>query len=150
MFNRLRLRTKLALLLGLSGLAIIACIAFGALTLRDRMTEDRVQELRSVVQSTISIARELEARVDAGKITREQAVARMRDVIHPLRFNGGNGYISIVNDDGDLIIHGADPSLEGKPSPAADSDGSEMPRPAANAVISIFQPWPRRSWPPMI
>ena len=25
-----------------------------------------------------------------------------------------------------------------------------MPRPAANAVTSIFQPWPMRSWPPMI
>jgi hypothetical protein len=29
-----------------------------------------------------------------------------------------------------------------KAAPAADSDGNEMPRPAASALISIFQPWP--------
>lgn len=32
---------------------------------------------------------------------------------------------------------------------AADSEGSEMPRPAASAPISIFQPWPARSAPPI-
>ena len=33
---------------------------------------------------------------------------------------------------------------------AADSDGSEMPRPAASALISIFQPLPACSTPPMM
>ncbi len=32
---------------------------------------------------------------------------------------------------------------------AADSDGREMPRPAASALISICQPWPARSAPPI-
>gem|GEM_PF-6301544 len=32
---------------------------------------------------------------------------------------------------------------------AADSEGSEIPRPAASALMSICQPWPARSWPPM-
>ena len=36
-----------------------------------------------------------------------------------------------------------------KAAPAADSDGSEMPRPAASALISIFQPLPTCSTPPM-
>ena len=36
-----------------------------------------------------------------------------------------------------------------KAVPAADSDGSEMPRPAASALISIFQPLPTCSTPPM-
>ena len=33
---------------------------------------------------------------------------------------------------------------------AAASDGSEMPRPAASALISIFQPLPACSTPPMM
>ncbi len=32
---------------------------------------------------------------------------------------------------------------------AAESEGSEMPRPAASALISIFQPWPACSLPPI-
>jgi hypothetical protein len=32
---------------------------------------------------------------------------------------------------------------------APDMAGSEIPRPAASAVISIFQPWPTRSAPPI-
>ena len=36
-----------------------------------------------------------------------------------------------------------------KAAPAADSEGSEMPRPAASALISIFQPLPTCATPPM-
>jgi methyl-accepting chemotaxis protein len=63
MFSRPRLRTRLALLLGLSALSVVAAIAFGAVTPRERMTQDRVRELAAVVQSTVSIARGLEAQV---------------------------------------------------------------------------------------
>ena len=34
-------------------------------------------------------------------------------------------------------------------TPAEDNDGSEMPRPAARALISILQPWPSLSGPPI-
>jgi methyl-accepting chemotaxis protein len=123
MFSRLMLRTKLALLLGLSCLAVVASIAFGASMLRDRMTRDRVDELRAVVDSTVAIARGLQARIDAGTITRDQGMAQMGEVIHSLRFDGGNGYISLTSTNGTMLVHGVDPSLEGKPSPATDSTG---------------------------
>jgi hypothetical protein len=46
--SRLRLRTKLALLMGLSALTLIASLGLAASIIRQRMSDDRVDELRAV------------------------------------------------------------------------------------------------------
>ena len=134
MFSRLRLRTKLAMLLGLSALAVVVSIAFGAAMLRERMTEDRVDKLRAVVQSTIAIARGLETQVDANTLTRDQAIARLRDTIHLMRYDGGTGYVTVTAADGIGIINGIEPSREGKPSTAKDGHGRSITELSAEAL----------------
>ncbi|CAH2601955.1 HAMP domain-containing protein [Rhodovastum atsumiense] len=115
--HRLRLPAKLALLLGLSAMAMVAMMAMSASTLHQRMMDGRVGKLRAVVEGTISIARSLEARVVAGELTREQAKAQLRQVVHGLRYDGGEGYISVTDaDSGMVLMHGADPGREGKPA----------------------------------
>jgi methyl-accepting chemotaxis protein len=69
--SRLRLRTKLALLLGLSALGLVASIAAGASLMHQRMLDDRVDKLRAVVQSAMGFAQSLEKQVTVGRITRE-------------------------------------------------------------------------------
>jgi methyl-accepting chemotaxis protein len=154
MFSRLRVRTKLAVLLGLSVLAVIVSIACGAITVRDRMIEDRVDKLRAVVHATVTIARKLEAQVEANTLTRDQAIVKMRETIHTLRFDGGVGYISISGSDGMVIAHGTVPSLEGKVSTAADSTGRSIVSLQTDAlsnsddgVISYLFPKPGQSQP---
>jgi methyl-accepting chemotaxis protein len=126
MFNRLRLRTKLALLLGLCAVAVVVSIGFGAWMLRDRMTEDRVDKLRAVVDSTVAVARGLEAKVAAGAITRDQAIASLRDTMHLMRFDAGEGYLSVTTTGSMVLVHGADPSRENKPSTATDGNGKPI------------------------
>jgi methyl-accepting chemotaxis protein len=126
MLSRLRLRTELAMLLGLSGLAVVTSIGFGALVLRGRMTEDRVEELRAVIQSTVSIARGLEAQVDAKSIGHDLAIARMREILHAMRFDGGNGYVTFTDTNGITIIHGANPAREDKPNDTVDGNGTSV------------------------
>jgi methyl-accepting chemotaxis protein len=126
MFSRLRLRTKLVLLLGFSALAVIVSIAFGAMMLRDRMTEDRVDKLRAVTQSTLAIARGLELQVTANTLTRDQAIAQMRATIHLMRFDGGSGYLTVSNNDGTVLIHGVNQALEGKKSVATNAAGRPL------------------------
>ena len=82
--RHLRLRTKLTLLLGLSALALVVSIGAAASLMQQRMFDDRVDKLRAVVQSTIGIAQSLENRVTAHALTREQALAMLRDDIHAL------------------------------------------------------------------
>ena len=134
MFSRLKLRTKLGLLLGLSVLAVLVSIGFGAATLHRKMTEDRIDKLRAVVQSSLAIARGLESQVAAKALTRDQAIAQMRELVHVMRFDGGSGYLAITHPDGVVIIHGTNPALEGKQSNAADAAGRSITALEAEAL----------------
>jgi methyl-accepting chemotaxis protein len=125
-FANLKVRTKLSLLLGLSVLAPIVSIGAAAPLIRQRMIDDRVGKLRAVVQSSIGIAQSLENRVAAKQLTQDEALAMLRDDIHAVRFDGGEGNVTIQVDgsNGETITltHGADPSRDGEPSDAVDSD----------------------------
>jgi methyl-accepting chemotaxis protein len=121
----LALRTKFALLLGLSAMGVIVSIAAGSSLLHQRMIDDRVDKLRAVVQSTAAVAQSLENQVTAQKLTHEQAFAQLAAFMHGMRFDGGVGYITLQKD-GITLIHGADPSRENKKSTAADADGRSI------------------------
>ena len=48
LLSHLRLRTKLALLLGLSALGLVAAAGLGAVMLHERMIDDRVEKLHAI------------------------------------------------------------------------------------------------------
>ena len=116
--STLKLRTKLAALVGLSALALVAVTAAGTATLHRRMIDDRVEKLGAIVQSTTGMARSLEAGVAAGRLTRDQAEAQMRDLIHAMRFDDGSGYVFAQTPEGLVTMHGGNPGLEYPPAPS--------------------------------
>jgi methyl-accepting chemotaxis protein len=126
MFSRLKLRTKLALLLGLSACAVIISIVIGAQILHTNMMEDRVDKLRAIVQSTVAVAQGLDKQVAANTLTQEQAIGKLREIVHLMRFDAGAGYISITTPDGTVVVHGVNPSLEGKFSTGTDGNGRPL------------------------
>jgi methyl-accepting chemotaxis protein len=132
--SRFNLRIKLSLLLGLSALAVVISIGAAASLLRQRMVDDRVDKLRAIVQSTLAIAQSLENRVAAHALTREQALASLRDDIHAMRFDGGAGYVTAWTTDGIVVAHGTVPTLEGKPTPVADTSGRTVQQLGAAAL----------------
>jgi methyl-accepting chemotaxis protein len=125
--SHLRLGTKMTLLLAMSAVAMVAIAAIGALTLHQRMLDDRADKLRAVVSSTVGIAAGLEARVTAGEITRPQALDLFHRDIRAIRFDNGSGYVS-VNDlrTGDVLMHAVNPALEGKPTPNDTATGQPI------------------------
>jgi methyl-accepting chemotaxis protein len=123
LLSHLKVRTKLALLLGLSTLALVISIGAASSLMRARMVDDRIDKLRAVVQSTIGIAQLLETRVTAGQLSREQALSMLRDDVHAIRFDAGNGYVFARTPDNIVVLHGGTPALEGKPSLAANENG---------------------------
>ncbi len=125
LLSRFKLRTKLVLLLGLSALALVVSIGMAASLTHQRMIDDRIDKLRAVVQSAVGIAQVLESQVTAHQLTREQALEHLRTDIHGMRFDGGSGYISVRREPM-ILIHGADPSLEGKPSATKDANGRPL------------------------
>jgi len=151
--SRLALRTKFALLLGLSALGVVVSIAAGSSMLHQRMIDDRVDKLRTVVESTIAVARSLDSQVAAQKLTHEQAFTQLALFMHAMRFDGGVGYITLQKD-GITLIHGADPSRENKKSTAADADGrsitdlqNEALRDRDEGVITYLFPKPGQTQP---
>ncbi|HEY2616202.1 MAG TPA: methyl-accepting chemotaxis protein [Acetobacteraceae bacterium] len=124
--SHLRLRTKLAILAGLSALAVIASITLAASILHQRLIDDRVDKLRAVVDTALGLARSLEDEVVAHQFSREQAIGQFRNAVHSIRFDGGVGYIFAQTLDNILVVHGANPELENKPSPATVTGGSPL------------------------
>jgi methyl-accepting chemotaxis protein len=122
-FSRLRLRTKLALLMGMSALALIAAIIAGASSMHQRMIEDRIDKLRAVVLTAEGFAQFLEQQVTTHKLTREQALAEFRDELHSVRYGSKDDYFLVQTDDGLVVMHGGDAAREGKPTTAADAKG---------------------------
>jgi methyl-accepting chemotaxis protein len=124
--SHLKLRAKLLLPMGLSALAVITVTGYAASLLHQRMFDGRVDKLRAVVQSTISLAESLESRVTAHQLTRDEALALLRDDIHALRFDGGTGYVFAQTLDNQFVLHGTRPALEGTQSTVADENGRRL------------------------
>ncbi len=122
----LRIRTKLLILLGLSVLAVLATIALSTSNAYQRMMDDRIDKLRAIDESTVAIARALEAEVTAGRISRDEAIARMREVVHAMRYDNGVGYIFILTTNGIYLAKGDSPKLEGTQTTSKDASGRSI------------------------
>jgi len=125
--SNLKVRTKLLLMLGLAAVAVIVSIGAAAALVQQRMRDDRVDKLRAVVQSAISLAQSLENQVAVHQLTREQALGLLRDDIHALRFDQGVGYIYVQAPDTVMVAHGANPAMEGKPATRSVLDSNGRP-----------------------
>ena len=123
LLSRLRLGTKLALLLGMSALALIVCVGAAASFIHQRMIDERIDKLRSVVLTASGFAQSLQAQVDARQLSRDQAIARFREDVHRIRFGGADDYLLVQTPDGLVVMHGGDPAREGKPTASRDAAG---------------------------
>ena len=133
----LTIRTKLFLLLGLALLAVLATIGFSASSADRRMMADRIDKLRAIDDSAIAIARALQAEVAAGHITHDQAIGRMRDIVHAMRYDDGIGYLFILDNNGIYVAKGDTPKLEGTHTTSKDASGRSIVDLQADALRSI-------------
>jgi methyl-accepting chemotaxis protein len=124
--SRLRLRTKFGLLLGLFTLGLIIAMGVQAFTLQQRILDDRIDKLKAAVDMSVAVAALLESRIAAHEMTRDGALARLRDIVHAMRFDGGDGYGTLQSREGVTLIHGIDPNREGKPATAKDANGGTI------------------------
>jgi methyl-accepting chemotaxis protein len=136
-FTNLRLRTKLTLLLGLSAIGIIAISMVSATTLHQQVLDDRIEKLRAVVTLAADLAKDLQSRVEAKELTHDQAMELFRRDIHALRYDDGTGYLSVQDLTSKLVtMHGANPALEGIPSPKDSASGRLIADILIDAVAS--------------
>jgi methyl-accepting chemotaxis protein len=135
----------------LSALSVVVSIGAAASLMQQRMFNDRIEKLRAFVESTVGIAQSLENRVVSHQFTREQALTLLRDDVHDIRFDGGGGYVYAQTLDNMVILHGANPAMEGNPAPASTVNEHGRPitdliqdalRSSNNGVVAYLFPKP--------
>ena len=124
LLSRIRLRTKLALLVGLSALALLASIGAAGSIIHGRMYDDRVDKLQALAEQAVSIAGDIEKQAQASGLSRAQTIERFRNAIRPIRYGGGVGYYFAYGMDGRILVLGPTPEAEGSNRlEIKDSDG---------------------------
>jgi methyl-accepting chemotaxis protein len=123
LLSRLKIRTKLASMVALATLTVIAIIAVSGYLSQSRMLADRLVQMHTAVDLLTGMAQTLQDDVTAGKMTVAEAQAEFRKRGHKMSFNNGQGYPVVYNADTSLLMNGANPQLEGKITGAVDSNG---------------------------
>jgi methyl-accepting chemotaxis protein len=113
-FRNLKIKLKLALLVGLTMVALVVTVGVAASFAHQKMIDDRIAKLRGLVEVTSGIAQGLENEVKAGKINHDQALQQLRTAIHAMRYDGGREYVFMTGFDGVSLAHGANPKQEGE------------------------------------
>jgi methyl-accepting chemotaxis protein len=118
--NRVRIRTKLLVVLVLTGLSLATAIGAASSILHERMIQDRIAKLRAVVELAYEQAKSLDADVKSGKLQQDAAMARFKDISRTMWFDEHHAYVGIVTLDGLWFMNAAVPKIEGTP-------GTKMP-----------------------
>jgi len=113
--DHVKITHKLTLLVGLSGAALVLTLFLAANSLHREMVAERVGGLHNVLDVTLGIAESLEARVQKGELTRDQAIDAFRHDVDDARYGEGrSNYIAAVRMDGRYIAFVPNPAEEGK------------------------------------
>ncbi|HWK43543.1 MAG TPA: cache domain-containing protein [Stellaceae bacterium] len=110
--NNLRISTKLGVLLCILVLGLTAAGFAAARLSHQALVNDRVQALRSIVDTALNTVAALDKQVQTGKLTKDQALDVLRERLVAMTFDKGEGYIFAYTMDG-ITISTPDPKMIG-------------------------------------
>ena len=134
--DRLSIKTKLYLIVGLAAVSLVVAIGLAASGMRTRMVEERIAKLRSIDETALGLATALEKRAAAGEFGRAEAIDRFRKDLHDMRYDGQNGYLNVYDMDGKSIANSTNAALEGTDqSGLIDANG----KPIVGSLIALMR-----------
>ena len=120
MLKKISIRAKLLIVLGITTVSLVVAIGVSMSFMRERMIQDRVAKLRGVVDAATEVAAALDKEVTAGKFSREEGMARFKDVIRAMWYDNHRNYVAVGNMDGIWVVNPGAPKVEG-------GRGTQMP-----------------------
>jgi methyl-accepting chemotaxis protein len=124
LLSRFKIRTKLASMVVLAALTVLAIVGISAWLSRARMLEDRIVQMHTAVDLVYGLAETLQKEVAAGQMTVDEAKNKFRYLARRMTFNNGQGYPIAYNaSDTSLMLNSANEKLEGKIVGAKDANG---------------------------
>lgn len=113
MFRRFKIQHRIASLIVLMTLGIVAIIGFSLHQLRGTLLIDRQTTVKQQVESALSIVNRFAERAKQGEISEEDAKLEARTALRSVKFGNGD-YLFAYDLDGIAIVHGGKPEMEGQ------------------------------------
>jgi len=110
--TNLTITPKLGILVGVTLFGLCAAGALAGYLMQREMLNARIDQVRSIIDVARNMAAGLQKQVEAGKLTKEAAIAEFSRNANAMTFDNGAGYIFGTTMDGITLI-GPDPKLLG-------------------------------------
>jgi methyl-accepting chemotaxis protein len=91
--NNMKIAPKLAIVVGVALLGLAAAGTFAGYLMRSEMLDARVEQLKAIVETARSMATGLLKEVEAGKMTKEAALAEFGRRANSMTYDKGSGYL---------------------------------------------------------
>jgi methyl-accepting chemotaxis protein len=115
MINKAGIRTKLFAIVAVSALILAAAGAVALNFIHAQLIDDRTTMVKALNDAAVAQAAQLQRQVEAGALTRDQAVAALRETLHAARFGeGAKDYTFAYFMDGVSIANAGNTAIEGK------------------------------------
>jgi methyl-accepting chemotaxis protein len=112
--KRLSLNAKLWMALTLMWLGLLLLGGWGSWHQRSTMVSDRRADLKNVIESADGIVKNYAAKVTAGSLTKEAAQQAAKEQLSVMRYDGGDGYLFILDSRPVVVMHATNASLHNK------------------------------------
>lgn len=98
--NNLTITPKLAILVGVTLIGLCVSGVLAGYLMKNEMYNARIEQTKAIVTMARNMALELKKEVDAGKLTKEQAMAQFRKLGNAMTYDNGSGYLYATTYDG--------------------------------------------------
>jgi len=112
MFKRLKIQHRIAGVILLMTLGIIAVVAMSLMELKDTLLKDRQATVKAQVESALSVVGHYAELAKSGKLAEADAQTQAKDALRPVRY-GNKDYLFIYDLNGVNLMHGAKKEMEG-------------------------------------
>ncbi|WP_322515893.1 methyl-accepting chemotaxis protein [Rhodopseudomonas palustris] len=133
--SNLRITPKLGILVAVAMLGLLAAGAFAASILQREMQNDRFEQTKALVETALNMAIGLQKQVEAGKMTKDQAIAEFQQRAQAMTYDGANGYFFAYKMDGTTMLM-ADPKMIGTNRLDIETSGRKIVRELRDGVAA--------------
>jgi methyl-accepting chemotaxis protein len=135
LLNNLPIAMKLVILVGVTLLGLIGAGVYAATMMQREMYDARTEQTHAIVETARSMALEFQKQVQAGKLTKEQAIAEYAHRIRSMTYDNGSGYVFAYTMDG-VTVATPDASKIGSNQLDVETGGRKLARELRDGVAA--------------
>ncbi|GHD47396.1 methyl-accepting chemotaxis sensory transducer with Cache sensor [Marinobacter persicus] len=113
LFQNIKVRVKLGLLVGLTAFMLVAIAATALLDMRHSLETERTAQLDALLDTSIGLLQTLQEDVENGELTSQEARNEARRMLESMTY-GNNDYYFALNERAVMTVHGGDSQQVGR------------------------------------